>query len=106
MTNIEHTIEILESWRGNKQFDQELLELYIRQAEEKKNDRFAIEHDEHGVQLHNDYIDKIARGINEYWKRHGFNLGAPEQTYGMIHRDRRVLEYWERELQKEGIIND
>lgn len=67
-------------------------------------DRFAIEYDEHGVQLHNDYIDKIAKGIREYYTRRNVKLDAPEETYGMIHCNKAVLEYWERKLKKEGLL--
>ena len=67
-------------------------------------DRFTIQYDEHGVQLHNDYIDKIVNGIIEYYRRKNITLDAPEQCYGLLHRDRELLKAWERILTKERIL--
>lgn len=67
-------------------------------------DRFTIQYDEHSVQLHNDYIDKIVKGIIEYYRRKNITLDAPEHCYGLLHRDRQILKIWERILQKEGIL--
>lgn len=67
-------------------------------------DKFAIEFDERGCQLHNDYIGKIADGIKTYWERRGSALTFPELTYGMIHKDRKILEVWENVLKEENLL--
>lgn len=67
-------------------------------------DRFTIQYDERGVQLHNEYIDKIVDGIIEYFRRQNITLDAPEQCYGLLHRDRQLLKIWEKILKKEGIL--
>ena len=67
-------------------------------------DRFAIKYDERGIQLHNDYIGKIAQGINTYYKRQGSPLYHPEHTYGIIHKHRHVLEVWEKILAEKGLL--
>ena len=67
-------------------------------------DRFAIRYDEHGVQLHNDYIGAIAAGVLRFWTLRGVTLDHPEHIYGLIHRDRKSLLYWEKTLKKEGLL--
>ena len=67
-------------------------------------DRFAIQYDEHGVQLHNDYIGAIAAGIIRYWEKRKIPVAAPHLLYGMIHKDRATLIYWERVLKEEGLL--
>ena len=67
-------------------------------------DRFSIQYDERGVQLHNDYIGKIADGIVEFWKRRETRVHHPEQIYGMICYDRKILLLWEAQLKKEGLL--
>lgn len=66
--------------------------------------RFTITFNERGEQKHNWYIDKIAKGVNEYCRTHYGHLDHPEYTYGMICYDTKVLECWERILQKEGML--
>jgi len=67
-------------------------------------DRFAIQYDERGVQLYNDYIGAIAAGIIRYWEKRNVKLDYPEHAYGLIHRDRELLIEWERRLRKEGLL--
>ena len=67
-------------------------------------DRFTIQYDEHGVQLHNNYIARIALGIVRFWSRRGTPLDYPEHVYGMICRDRKVLQIWEKKLKEEGLL--
>ena len=67
-------------------------------------DRFNIAYDEHGIQKHNEYIERIAQGIIRYWERKKKPLEYPEYTYGLIHRDRKILEMWEQILKKEGLL--
>ena len=66
--------------------------------------RFNITYTPQGVQKTNPYILQIANGINEYWRRRGTPLDFPTHTYGMIHRDKPLLELWEKRLKKEGIL--
>lgn len=67
-------------------------------------DRFSIKYDERGVQLHNDYIGAIADGISRYWQKRKIRVEAPHLLYGMIHKDRATLIYWERVLKEEGLL--
>ena len=67
-------------------------------------DRFAITYDEQGRQKNNPYILLIAIGIVRYWERQGHPLDRPEFTYGLIHRDRKTLEMWEKKLKAEGLL--
>lgn len=67
-------------------------------------DKFAIQYDERGVELHNDYIGAIAAGIIRYWDKRKIPAAAPHLLYGMIYRDRATLIYWERVLKKEGLL--
>lgn len=66
--------------------------------------KFEILYDEQGVQLHNDYIGKIATSIEEYYRRQGTKLDNPSHIYGLIHRDEKLLEVWENILTKEGLL--
>lgn len=67
-------------------------------------DRFAIQYDEQGVQLYNDYIGAIVAGIKRYWEKRKIPVTAPHLLYGMIHKDRETLIYWEQILKKEGLL--
>ena len=67
-------------------------------------DRFTIEYDSKGCQLHNEYIDKIAQGIITYNKARGIKTECPEQVYGMICFDRNILEIWEEILDKASLL--
>lgn len=67
-------------------------------------DRFSIQYDERGVQLHNDYIGAIAAGIIRYWEKRKIPVYAPHLLYGMIHKDRATLIHWEQVLKKEGLL--
>ena len=67
-------------------------------------DRFTIHYDERGVQLHNDYIGAIAAGIVKYWEKRNITFARESPIYGIIHRDKKVLEAWEQILQKEGLL--
>ena len=66
--------------------------------------KFEILCDERGGQLHNDYIGKIAASIEEYYRRQGIKLDNPSHIYGLIHRDKKLLEVWENILKKEGLL--
>ena len=67
-------------------------------------DRFEIKYDERGRQLHNEYIGRIAAGIIEYDKRHNIPVDNPDHIYGMIHKHRLLLEFWEDILTGEGLL--
>ncbi len=67
-------------------------------------DRFAITYDEQGRQKYNPYIGLIAAGVIRYWEKREHPLNMPELTYGMIHRDRKILEMWEKRLKAEGLL--
>jgi len=66
-------------------------------------DRFAIQYDDRGVQLHNDYIGKIADAIVRYYAARKITMNS-KLTYGMIHCDRKLLECWEKILIEEGLL--
>jgi len=67
------------------------------------SDRFEITYDEHGVQHHNHYIGKIADGIVRYYAARKITMNS-KLTYGMIYCDRKLLECWEKILEKEGLL--